>query len=177
MRQVVGLPNNSCLSPIRRGFVPGFLHYKKGCTRLEPQVIQFTSCLPMVGGSLRVLRLLPPLKLVAMIQLKVALNTINQISQIFWFQKGMIARYFSKNNMSEYSRVLRNFGIKIFCNPVVSCHTYCSSCSKKVCLLGNLKKIIIITGLRAFLIYHTSSWISKKLTLHILKKSLKIPKG
>jgi hypothetical protein len=26
-----------------------------------------TSCLPMVGGSLRVLRLLPPLKLVAMI--------------------------------------------------------------------------------------------------------------
>jgi hypothetical protein len=29
--------------------------------------IKFTSCLPMVGGSLRVLRLLPPLKLVAMI--------------------------------------------------------------------------------------------------------------
>jgi len=43
--------------------------------------------LPMVGGSLRVLRLLPPLKVVAMIYknvhvaeilLKVALNTINQ---------------------------------------------------------------------------------------------------
>jgi len=46
-------------------------------------VIKFTSCLPMVGGSLRVLRLLPPLKLVAMILLKVALNTINQsINQI-----------------------------------------------------------------------------------------------
>jgi hypothetical protein len=30
-------------------------------------VIKFTSCLPMVGGSLRVLRLLPPVKLVAMI--------------------------------------------------------------------------------------------------------------
>jgi hypothetical protein len=30
-------------------------------------VIKFTSCLPMVGGSLRVLRLPPPLKLVAMI--------------------------------------------------------------------------------------------------------------
>jgi hypothetical protein len=29
----------------------------------------------MVGGSLRVLQLLPPLKLVAMILLKVALNT------------------------------------------------------------------------------------------------------
>jgi hypothetical protein len=36
------------------------------------QVIKLTSCLPMVGGSLRVLRLLPPLKLVAMILLKVA---------------------------------------------------------------------------------------------------------
>jgi hypothetical protein len=28
---------------------------------------KFTSCLPMVDGSLRVLRLLPPLKLAAMI--------------------------------------------------------------------------------------------------------------
>jgi hypothetical protein len=41
----------------------------------------------MVNGSLRVLRLLPPLKLVAMIDiaeilLKVALSTINQINQI-----------------------------------------------------------------------------------------------
>jgi hypothetical protein len=43
-----------------------------------PQVIKFTSYLPMVGGSLWVLRLLPPLKLVAMILLKVALNTKNQ---------------------------------------------------------------------------------------------------
>jgi hypothetical protein len=34
----------------------------------QPQVIKFTSCLPMGGGSLRVLlRLLPPLKLVVMI--------------------------------------------------------------------------------------------------------------
>jgi hypothetical protein len=33
----------------------------------------------MVGGSLRVLRLLPPLKLVAMILLRVALNTINHV--------------------------------------------------------------------------------------------------
>jgi hypothetical protein len=30
-------------------------------------VSEFTSCLPMVGGSLRVLQLLPPLKLVAII--------------------------------------------------------------------------------------------------------------
>jgi hypothetical protein len=41
--------------------------YKKGALDSQPQVIKFTSCLPMVGGSLRVLRLLPPLKLVAMI--------------------------------------------------------------------------------------------------------------
>jgi len=40
---------------------------KKGALNSQSQVIQFTSCLPMVGGSLRVLRLLPPLKLVAVI--------------------------------------------------------------------------------------------------------------
>jgi hypothetical protein len=41
----------------------------------------------MVGGSLRVLRLLPPLKLVAIaeILLKVALNTKNQINQIMFY--------------------------------------------------------------------------------------------
>ena len=55
------------LSPIRRGFAPGFVNYKKGALDSQPQVIKFTSCLPMVGGSLRVLQLLPPLKLVAMI--------------------------------------------------------------------------------------------------------------
>jgi hypothetical protein len=41
--------------------VPGFVNYKKkGALDSQPQVIKFTSCLPMVGGSLRVLRLLPP---------------------------------------------------------------------------------------------------------------------
>jgi hypothetical protein len=55
------------LSPIRRGFAPGFVNYKKGALDSQPQLIKFTSCLPMVGGSLQVLRLLPPLKLVAMI--------------------------------------------------------------------------------------------------------------
>jgi hypothetical protein len=37
---------------------------KKGALDSQPQVIKFTSCLLVVGGSLR---LLPPLKLVAMI--------------------------------------------------------------------------------------------------------------
>jgi len=35
------------------------------------------SNLPVVGGSLQVLRLLPPLNLIAMILLEVALSTIN----------------------------------------------------------------------------------------------------
>ena len=51
---------------------------KKGALDSKPQVIKFTSCLPMVGGSLRVLRLPPPLKTgrhdIAEILLKVALK-------------------------------------------------------------------------------------------------------
>ena len=61
------LTTHTSLSPIRRGFAPGFVNYKKGALDSPPQVIKFTSCLPMVGGSLRVLRLLPPLKLVVLI--------------------------------------------------------------------------------------------------------------
>jgi len=41
------------------------INSKKGALNSQPQVIKFTSCLPMVGGFLRVLRLLQPLKLVA----------------------------------------------------------------------------------------------------------------
>ena len=59
------LTTHTSLSPIQRGFVPGFVNYKKkSALDSQPQVIKFTSCLPMVGGSLR---LPPPLKLVAMI--------------------------------------------------------------------------------------------------------------
>jgi hypothetical protein len=46
---------------------PSLIITKKGALDLQLQVIKFTSCLPMIGDSLRVLRLLPPLKLVAMI--------------------------------------------------------------------------------------------------------------
>jgi hypothetical protein len=38
-----------------------------GALHSQPQMIKFASCFPMVGGSLRVLRLPPPLKLVVMI--------------------------------------------------------------------------------------------------------------
>jgi len=61
------LTTHTSLSPIRRGFTPSFVNYKKGALDSQPQVIKFTSCLPRVGGSLLVLRLPPPLKLVAMI--------------------------------------------------------------------------------------------------------------
>jgi len=70
VRQLDYLITHTSLSPIRRGFAPGCVNYKKGALDSQTQVIKFTSCLPMVGGSLRVLRLLPPLKMVAMIQLK-----------------------------------------------------------------------------------------------------------
>jgi hypothetical protein len=49
-----------------------------GALNSQPQVIELTSCLLIVGSSFWVLQLLPPLKLVAMILLKVALNTKNQ---------------------------------------------------------------------------------------------------
>jgi hypothetical protein len=42
-----------------------FVNYKKGAFDSQLQVIKLTRYLPMVGGSLWVLRLLPPLKLVA----------------------------------------------------------------------------------------------------------------
>jgi len=65
MSQVVGLPNNSYKPITNTVWVR--VNYKKGALDWQPQVIKFISCWPMVGGSLRVLRLLPPLKLVAMI--------------------------------------------------------------------------------------------------------------
>jgi hypothetical protein len=55
------LTTHTSLSPILRGFAPSFVNYKKGALDSQPQVIKFTSCLPMICGSLRVLRLLPPL--------------------------------------------------------------------------------------------------------------------
>ena len=64
------LTTHSSLSPIRCGFAPALYITKKGALDSQPQAIKYTSCLPMVGGSLRVLRLLPPIKLVAMILLK-----------------------------------------------------------------------------------------------------------
>ena len=86
MSQVVGLPNNSYKPITNTVWVRAvFVNYKKGALDSQPQVIKFTGCLPMVGGSLRVFRLPPPLKLVAMIQLNiieigVKHNKLNQIN-------------------------------------------------------------------------------------------------
>jgi len=78
------LTTYASLSPIRREFAPSLVNYKKGALDSQPQVIKFTSCLPRVGGSLRVL---PPASSttktgrhdIAEILLRVALNTKIQI--------------------------------------------------------------------------------------------------
>jgi hypothetical protein len=56
-----GLSVSQPTKAIRPGFAPGFVIYKKGAFDSQAQVIMPTSCLPMIGGSLRVLRLPPPL--------------------------------------------------------------------------------------------------------------------
>ena len=61
------LTTYTSLSPIRRGFDPGFVNYKKGCTRLAAASDKVYQLLAHGRGSLRVLRLPPPPKLVAMI--------------------------------------------------------------------------------------------------------------
>ena len=63
------LATHTSLSPIRLGFAPVFVNYKKGALDSQPQVIKFASCLPIVSGYLLVLRLLPPLKLVTIKEL------------------------------------------------------------------------------------------------------------
>jgi mono/diheme cytochrome c family protein len=58
----------ACHGPTGQGIPSaGFPALAMSFIDLQPQVMKITSYLPMVGGSLQVLRLLPPLKLVAMI--------------------------------------------------------------------------------------------------------------
>ena len=61
------LTTHTSLWPIWRGFAPRFVITKKGALDSQPKVIKFTSCLPMAVGSIRILRLHPPLRLVAII--------------------------------------------------------------------------------------------------------------
>ena len=63
------------------GSRPALQIAKKGALDSQPQVIKFTSCLPMVGGSLRVSSTTKTGRHdIAEILLKVALNTMNQIN-------------------------------------------------------------------------------------------------
>jgi hypothetical protein len=55
-----------CLTPFSAIF-PVFVNYKKAALDSQPQMLRLTNCLPMVGGSLRVLQLLAHLRRVAMI--------------------------------------------------------------------------------------------------------------
>ena len=61
------LTAHTSLSPIRRGFAPSFVNYKKGCTRLAAASDKVYQLLAHGRWFSRVVRLLPPLKLVAMI--------------------------------------------------------------------------------------------------------------
>jgi len=45
------LTTHTILSPIRRGFAPGFANYKIRRTRLAVSSDKVFSCLPMVGGT------------------------------------------------------------------------------------------------------------------------------
>jgi hypothetical protein len=53
-----------CLTPFSATV---FVNYQKAALDSQPQMLKLTNCLPMVGGSLRVLQLLAHLRRVAMI--------------------------------------------------------------------------------------------------------------
>jgi len=92
-------------------------------------VIKFTSCLPMVGGSLQALRLLPPLKLVAMndiaeILLKMALNTINK-------KKSKQNHPVFPTNMTLYSICFSRFVCYYFICSVSDDYKFTAPCNCK----------------------------------------------
>ena len=68
MNYVVGLPSKSYKPITTTPWVRAHLcQLQKGALDSQPQVVKFANYFPVVGGSLRVLRFLPPLKLVVMI--------------------------------------------------------------------------------------------------------------
>jgi hypothetical protein len=79
----VALKHQKSNQPIRLRFAPSFVNYKKGALDPKPQVIKFTSFLPMVGGFSPGTPASSIIKTgrhdIAEILLKVALSTINQI--------------------------------------------------------------------------------------------------
>ena len=83
MSQVVRLPNNSYKPITNTAWLrTHFVNYKKGALDSQPQVITFTSCLPMVGDSPASSTTRTCHHDIAEIMLKLALNTKNQIKSI-----------------------------------------------------------------------------------------------
>jgi hypothetical protein len=89
------LTTHTSLSPIRRGFAPGFVNYKKRCTRLatandkDCQLLAhsrwFSPGTPVSSTTK------PGRHDIAEILLKVTLNTINQIKSInIWWDSGLL---------------------------------------------------------------------------------------
>ena len=77
------------LSPIRRGFAPGFVNYKKGCTRLAATSDKVYQLLAhgrwFSPGTLSSSTTKTGRHDIAEILLKVALNTINQCKSIICY--------------------------------------------------------------------------------------------
>jgi len=82
------LTTHTILSPIRRGFVPGFVNYKKGCTRLaaaSDKVYQLLAHgLWFSPGTPASSTTKTGRHDIAEILLKVALNTKNQSINLLW---------------------------------------------------------------------------------------------
>ena len=93
------LATHTSLSPIRRGFAPGFVYYKKGCTRLAAASDKAYQLLAhgrwfSPGTSASSTTKTGRDDIVEML-LNIALNTINQIKS--WG----IGRYRKKNNRDD----------------------------------------------------------------------------
>ena len=103
--QVVSDTTYTSLSPIRRGFAPSFINYKKVHSTRNHKWYKFTSCLSRIGGSLRVLRLPPPLKLVAIIFLKMRLKRLKSNQILYTFPVSILLKYGFKTLMLSISRI------------------------------------------------------------------------
>ena len=125
MSQVVGLSNNSYKHITNTAWVRARLCrlQKKVHSDSQPQVIKFTSCLPIVDGSHRVLRILPPLTLVSMIQLKVALNTKN-LSIKYYVRVGPLPKLRKFKNIDLLTTSLVVFEAKDNACPMIECMVF-----------------------------------------------------
>ena len=92
MSQVVGLPNsNNSYKPITN-----MAWVRAQLCKLQPQVLKFTSCLPMVGGSPASSNTKTGCHDIAEILLKVALNTKNHQSSSVMLWRSVVFKYLEK---------------------------------------------------------------------------------